>query len=253
LREGTDERMHGLDSRETLRVEAYGSTFLVSINGRLIDWISDPDYASGEVGLFVETLDNPDAQIRFDSIVIWDMQPTVQTPNYGSREYCLNARDDDGDRLIDRFDPDCQRTPRTPTPLPQPTNISASQPTNTSIAPNTSIPQATTTSVAPNTSTPRPTNTPRPRTPTPRPSNTPRPRTPTPIPNTSTPIPNTPIPNTPIPNTPIPDTPIPDTPIPDTPIPNTPIPDTPIPDTPEPPPTEPEPTEPPAPTEPPTP
>ena len=131
LKEGTDERMRGLDARETLRVEAYGSTFLVFINGRFIDWISDPDYASGEVGLFVETIDSPDALIRFNSIIIWDVPPAVLNPNTGGREYCFNASDDDGDRLIDRADPDCQRLDLTSTPLPLPTNTSNRQPSYT--------------------------------------------------------------------------------------------------------------------------
>ncbi|HKY54588.1 MAG TPA: hypothetical protein VJM08_09795, partial [Anaerolineales bacterium] len=165
VREGIDERMHGLDSREALRVEAYGSTFLVFINGRFIDWIGDPEYASGEVALFVETLDNPDAQVRFDSIVLWDMQPTVPTPNQGGREYCFNIRDDDGDRLIDRADPDCQRLDLNATSLPQPTNTSIAaetstpQPTNTSLVPKTFTPQPTRTLIPPRTSTPQPTRT----------------------------------------------------------------------------------------------
>ena len=114
--------MRGLDARETLRVEAYGSTFFFYINGRFIDWISDSDYASGEVGLFVETIDNLDAIIRFDSIIIWDMPPVTLIPDTGGREYCFNASDDDGDRLIDRADPDCQRLDPTSTPLPLPNN-----------------------------------------------------------------------------------------------------------------------------------
>jgi hypothetical protein len=123
LREGTDKRIRGLETREALRVETYGSTFLLFINGRFIDWINDPEYTSGEVGLFVETLDNPDALIRFDSIIIWNMPPAGLNPNLG-RENCFNAIDDDGDRLIDRADPDCQRLDSTATPLPLPTNTS---------------------------------------------------------------------------------------------------------------------------------
>ena len=109
LKEGIDKRMRGLEAQDTLRVEAYGSTFLVFINGRFIDWISDPDYASGEVGLFVETIDSPDALIRFDSIIIWDVPPAVSSPDHGAGENCFNASDDDGDGWIDRADPDCQR------------------------------------------------------------------------------------------------------------------------------------------------
>ncbi|MCI0553695.1 MAG: hypothetical protein L0287_22335 [Anaerolineae bacterium] len=164
LREGIDERMRGLEARKTLRVEAYGSIFLLFINGRFIDWISDPDYASGEVGLFVETMDSTDAIIRFDSIIIWDVPPAVQNPNQGAREYCFNASDDDSDGLIDRADPDCQRLDLTSTSLPLPTN------------------------------TPKPTRTPRPTRTLMPPTNTPRPPTAPPINTPVLPIPTIPPP-----------------------------------------------------------
>ena len=77
--------MRGLDARNTLRVETYGSTFLLFINGRFIDWISDADYASGEVGLFAETLDSPNALIRFDSIIIWNVPTADLDANQGVR------------------------------------------------------------------------------------------------------------------------------------------------------------------------
>src|SRR6185503_8731529 len=172
LKDGIDERMRGLDARAMLRVETYGSTFLVFINGRCIDWISDPDYTNGEVGLFVESLDNPDAIIRFDSIIIWDMPPAEPNPNQG-REYCFNASDDDGDRLIDRADPDCQRLDLPSTPLSLPTNTP--KPSRT--------PRPTRTSM------PLPTNTP--RQPTNPPNNTPVPPIPTlgPLPTILPPLP----------------------------------------------------------------
>jgi hypothetical protein len=181
LKEGTDERMRGLDSKETLRVESYGSTFLVFINGRFIALISDPEYASGEVGLFIETLDNADAMIRFDSIVLWDMTPVTLIPDTGGREYCFNTIDDDGDRLIDRSDPDCQRLDRTATPLPLPTKTSIPPKTSTPQPTNTHIPQPTNTLIPQPTKTliPQPTNTPMPsptkptKTPKPKPTRTP--------------------------------------------------------------------------------
>ena len=168
LREGTNERMRGLDDKNTLRVEAYGSIFLLFLNGRFIDWISDPDYPSGEVGLFVETMDSSDAIIDFDSIIIWDVPPAVQDPNQGGREYCFNTSDDDGDGLIDRADPACQRLDLSSTSLPLPTNISI--PTRTPVPTRTPMPPAT--------------NTPRPPTSNP-PSNTPV----APIPTIQPPLP----------------------------------------------------------------
>jgi len=163
LREGIDKRMRGLDAQDTLRVESYGSTFLFYINGRFIDWVSDSDYASGEVGLFVETIDSPDALISFNSIIIWDMPAPVFNPNQGAGEKCFNASDDDGDGWIDQADPDCQRPEliltSPPTSLPLPTN------------------------------TPRPTNTARP------PTNTPEPPIPTlPLPTVILPLPTLPLP-----------------------------------------------------------
>jgi hypothetical protein len=156
LREGTNERMRGFEDRNILRVESYGSIFLLFINGRFIDWISDPDYASGEVGLFVETIDSSDAIIDFDSIIIWEVPPAVQDPNQGAGESCFNTSDDDGDGLIDRADPDCQRLDLISTSLPLPANTSI--PTRTPLPPSTNTP-------GPPTSNP-PSNTPVPPIPT---------------------------------------------------------------------------------------
>ena len=110
-----------------MRVSANGSTFFFYINGKLVGEVSDPDYASGEVGLFVQTIDSPDALIHFDSIIIWDTQTETQietqTPAagtiQGTREQCYNEKDDDGDRLIDKADPDCKR-PDEPAPTSYP-------------------------------------------------------------------------------------------------------------------------------------
>ena len=193
LREGTDERMRGLEAREALRIEAYGSIFILSINGRFIDWISDSDYATGEVGLYVETIHSSDAIIRFDSIILWDVPPVTLIPDTGGREYCFNASDDDGDRLIDRADPDCQRQDLTSTSLPLPGNT-LNPPTNTLGPSNTLISQPT------NTLIPQPSNTPRPpRTSTPGPTPTQKPtKTPKPT-NTSGPLPTIPLPTLTVP------------------------------------------------------
>jgi hypothetical protein len=145
LKDGIDKRMRGLDAQDTLRVEAYGSTFLVFINGRFIDWISDSDYASGEVGLFVESIDNPDALISFNSITIWDIPAPVFNPNQG--ENCFNASDDDGDGWIDQADPNCRRPEliltSPPTSLPLPTSTPAPVRTPTVRPPPTQPPLPT--------------------------------------------------------------------------------------------------------------
>ena len=189
LREGTDQRMRGLDARETLRVEAYGSIFLLFINGRFIDWISDSDYANGEVGLYVEAIHSSDALVRFDSIILWDVPPVALIPDTGGREYCFNATDDDGDRLIDRADPDCQRQDLTSTPLPLPNNTL--QPATNALGPtNTFIPEPTDTPGPTNTPRPPPTNTPRPtHTPRPPPTATLQPLPTIPLPTVTVPLP----------------------------------------------------------------
>jgi hypothetical protein len=74
LKEGTDDSIQGLEAKDTLRVDAKGSTFFFHINDRLIDQVNDPDYATGEVGFFVQTFDSPRAHIHFDEITIRNVQ-----------------------------------------------------------------------------------------------------------------------------------------------------------------------------------
>src|SRR5215216_2335851 len=74
LKEGTEESIHDLDVDDTLRVDAQGSDFFFHINDRPVDQVSDPDYASGEVGLYVQTFDSPGVHIHFDSLAIRDFE-----------------------------------------------------------------------------------------------------------------------------------------------------------------------------------
>lgn len=141
LKYGVDQRMRGLAGQDVLRAESYGSVFLVSINNRFLDWVSDAEYARGEAGLFVESINNLDARINFNSITIWDMP--VPVPAQG--EICFNASDDDGNGWIDQADPSCQRIDEV---LTSPTIVAS--PTRT--------PRAT--------KTPRATRTPKPPVPT---------------------------------------------------------------------------------------
>jgi ferric-dicitrate binding protein FerR (iron transport regulator) len=116
LKEGAADNIQGLKGADTLRVSAKGSLFFFRINGRLVYQINDPDYANGEVGLFVQTRDSSDALIRFDTITIWDIQAPFIDPTPGAREICFNNKDDDGDKLIDKADPDCKISNVSPTP-----------------------------------------------------------------------------------------------------------------------------------------
>lgn len=70
LKEGSDARINDFDVPDDLRVDAKGSTFTFQINGEFITQVDDPDYASGEVGFYVQTLDAPSLHIHFDSINI---------------------------------------------------------------------------------------------------------------------------------------------------------------------------------------
>jgi hypothetical protein len=208
LKEGTAERLRGLEGQDSLRVETYGSTFLVFINGRFIDWISDPDYTTGEVGLFVESIDTPEARVNFNSITIWDIAaPDLNAPQ---AEKCFNGLDDDGNGSIDAADPGCQRPELvTPGPTPTPAPTDTPKPTRT--------PRATRTPKAPTpTDPPGPTAT---NPPAPTATNPPAP-TATEPPATQPPLPTIP----PLPTVILPTLPLPTIiiPLPTLPLPNAP-------------------------------
>lgn len=59
---------------DLLRVDAQGSNFFFHINDRLVAQVTDPDYASGEVGFYVETIDSPNTHIHFDTFTIRDVE-----------------------------------------------------------------------------------------------------------------------------------------------------------------------------------
>ena len=168
LKEGTTERIRGLGEQDTLQVEAYGFTFLLFINGRLIDAVNAPDYITGEVGLFVESFDNPAATVNFNSITIWDVPPPVFANGQG--ENCFNGVDDDGDGAIDLADSRCQRIDISAFPTVPPLPTLTPRPTRTPRATRTARP----TSTVGSTNTPRPTRTLRP-TSTPQPTDPPPP------------------------------------------------------------------------------
>jgi len=76
LREGSDDSIQGtsLETQDTLRVDAKGSNFFFHINDGLVDQFSDPSYASGEVGFYVQTLDRTRIHAHFNSITIREVQ-----------------------------------------------------------------------------------------------------------------------------------------------------------------------------------
>jgi hypothetical protein len=154
---GASDRIRGLEGQDTLRVESYGDTFLLFINDHFIDWFRDGEYASGEVGLFVESIDNTDARLNFNAITIWDLPGSESSP--ASEENCFNALDDDGDGWIDQADPHCQpgegivTSPATPSPPPVPTRTPKTVVTRTA-PPATNVPPSTPTNRPPATQPP---------------------------------------------------------------------------------------------------
>jgi len=82
LAEGTDESIHDLDAEDELRVDIQGSDFTFHINNRLVGKVSDADYATGEVGFFVQTFDSANVHIHFDDLAVRNFeepQPSEQT------------------------------------------------------------------------------------------------------------------------------------------------------------------------------
>jgi hypothetical protein len=77
LKEGTDAGIHDADVADTLRVDAKGSTFLFHINDQFIAQLEDSEYAEGEVGFYVQTLDAPSLHIHFDSLTVRDFEPRL--------------------------------------------------------------------------------------------------------------------------------------------------------------------------------
>src|SRR5215217_8804040 len=55
LTAGTADSLHDPDNDDILRVDAQGPNFLFHINDQLVGQTTDPDYASGEVGFYVES------------------------------------------------------------------------------------------------------------------------------------------------------------------------------------------------------
>jgi hypothetical protein len=74
LAQGTDEEIHELDTDDLLRVDAQGPTFDFHINDQFVGEVSDADYTTGEVGLYVESFDSPNIHIHFDALTIRDYQ-----------------------------------------------------------------------------------------------------------------------------------------------------------------------------------
>ena len=78
LAEGTDDNLHELDTDDALRVDAQGSKFVFHINDEVVGQATDAEYASGEIGFYVETFDATNAHIHFDNLVIRNLEMPAQ-------------------------------------------------------------------------------------------------------------------------------------------------------------------------------
>ena len=84
LSQGTQDAIHGLQSPDTLRVNAQGPTLTFFVNGQPVSQINDPDYTSGEVGFYVETFDSPKAHIHYDNLIIRPAGRATGEPTAGA-------------------------------------------------------------------------------------------------------------------------------------------------------------------------
>jgi hypothetical protein len=78
LAEGTDNEIHELDTDDTLRVDAQGSNFVFHVNDEVVGQLTDSDYASGEIGFYVESFDSKNTHIHFDNLVIRKLEMPQQ-------------------------------------------------------------------------------------------------------------------------------------------------------------------------------
>ena len=79
LKKGSNDSIQGLTAEDTLRVDAKGSTFFFHINDQAIGQVGDADYATGEVGFLVETLDSPRAHIHYGTTTIREVEAAPAT------------------------------------------------------------------------------------------------------------------------------------------------------------------------------
>ncbi len=66
------------DRTDKLQVDAVGSTFVYQINGQPVIQVTDADYPAGEVGFFVENLDETVSHIHYESLTVKTVNPEKQ-------------------------------------------------------------------------------------------------------------------------------------------------------------------------------
>jgi hypothetical protein len=77
LAEGNEPGINDLDVEDILRVDAYGASLSFYINGKLVGQVTDADYAGGEVGFYVQTLDAANVHIHFDELTVREFKAAL--------------------------------------------------------------------------------------------------------------------------------------------------------------------------------
>jgi hypothetical protein len=73
LAQGEGMSLRGLTAPDTLQVDADGSHFTFSIDGKSVAEVEDSDYASGDVGFVVESLDESLVHIHYASLTVEEL------------------------------------------------------------------------------------------------------------------------------------------------------------------------------------
>ncbi len=93
IKDSEDNTINSFASEDLLRVDARGSDFVFYINGHKVGEMRDAEYASGDIGFNVETLDERLAHIHFNFITIKRVGGLAlsQTPLPGARPTAAQA------------------------------------------------------------------------------------------------------------------------------------------------------------------
>jgi hypothetical protein len=70
LAEGNLDMSGDLATATTLRVDAAGPDFTFTVNGQVVTQVHDADYASGQVGFFLESFDEILAHVHYDTLSV---------------------------------------------------------------------------------------------------------------------------------------------------------------------------------------
>ncbi len=75
LQSGSVDSLQGgsVETADTLRVDASGSTFSFFVNGRIVTTLTDSSYANGDFGFFVQTFDETRAHVHYDALTVLEI------------------------------------------------------------------------------------------------------------------------------------------------------------------------------------